>query len=131
MLVIYKTVSTAKEFAISLIDEASGEEMGALVMLRGSHPGRELRRLIGSEPFMFIELSTLNPKVKGQGWGFRMYEQALMEARRRGMALVSGNLVGYPTSEDAHRVWRKLVKKHGGVASYGDLADAGFVIRAL
>lgn len=61
-------------------------------------------------PVYYVVDVELQPEYRGKGLGLKMYEAALKKARPA--ILITGGCKGMGTSEDAMRVWKKLMGKY-------------------
>lgn len=61
-------------------------------------------------PVYYVVDVELQPEYRGKGVGVQMYEAALKKARPA--LLITGRCKGMTTSEDAMRVWKKLLSKY-------------------
>ena len=74
-----------------------------------------------------VDESWLMHRHRGRGIGLRMYEAALRHVTREGGVLVSDNVYGGNTSEDATKTWSELLLRYrGGWAHLPGVFETGF-----
>lgn len=74
-----------------------------------------------------VDETWLQHRYRGRGIGLRMYEAALRHVTREGGVLVSDNVYGGNTSEDATKTWSELLLRYrGGWAHLPGVFETGF-----
>lgn len=107
----YHNLGTGPKWAYlySQVEESLPNCHADFEALRGNYPEIEGVRV--------VTISMLSEDMRGQGFGFEMYEQALLHAAENKQALAPDYCVGGETSESALKVWAALKRKYAHVGN--------------